>query len=61
MTRAKEELFLIHSRNRFLYGQRLSPLPSPFIREIPEELIQNKVVPDKIKKEQEQEKQLGLF
>jgi superfamily I DNA/RNA helicase len=61
MTRAKDEIFLLHARNRFLYGQRLSPLPSPFLGEIPKELIQSNVVPDRIKKERPEEKQLGLF
>lgn len=60
MTRAKDELFLIHARSRFLYGQRLSQSPSPFIKEIPEELIKTIKMPDmprKAKKEQ----QAGLF
>lgn len=61
MTRAKDELFLLHARNRFLYGQRLSPLPSPFLGEIPGGLTQAGVVPERRKKEQKQEEQLGLF
>ncbi len=60
MTRAKDELFLIHSRNRFLYGQRLTPSPSPFLGEIPDEFIQSRFVPDRIKKQKEDE-QMGLF
>jgi ATP-dependent exoDNAse (exonuclease V) beta subunit len=51
MTRAKDELFLIHARSRFLYGQRLNPSPSPFLTEIPEKYIQVSVVPDKEKTE----------
>jgi len=61
MTRAKEELFLLHVRNRFLYGQRISLLPSPFLKEIPDDLINNSVVPDKLKKKKEPDKQMGLF
>ncbi len=61
MTRAKEELFLLHVRSRFLYGQRLSPSPSPFLREIPDEIKENIVVPDKVKKKKEPDKQMGLF
>ncbi|MBI3593207.1 MAG: ATP-binding domain-containing protein, partial [Nitrospirae bacterium] len=34
MTRAKDELFLIHARNRFLYGQRLEQSPASFLKEI---------------------------
>jgi DNA helicase-2/ATP-dependent DNA helicase PcrA len=61
MTRAKEELFLLHVRSRFLYGQRLSPSPSPFLGEIPDEIKKNIVVPDKVKKKKEPDKQMGLF
>ncbi|HXY62249.1 MAG TPA: ATP-dependent helicase [Nitrospirota bacterium] len=61
MTRAKEELFLLHVRNRFLYGQRLSPLPSPFLMEIPDTLIERITVPDKVKRTKEQDTQMGLF
>jgi DNA helicase-2/ATP-dependent DNA helicase PcrA len=60
MTRAKDELLLLHARNRFLYGQRLMPAPSPFLREVPEEFVWNKVFPDKVKK-QKQDSQPGLF
>jgi superfamily I DNA/RNA helicase len=60
MTRARDELFLLHARNRFLYGERLSPSPSPFLGEIPEEFIQKKVIPDRVKKPKE-DSQMGLF
>jgi DNA helicase II / ATP-dependent DNA helicase PcrA len=61
MTRAKDELFLLHSRRRFLYGQQLTPSPSPFLSEIPGKFIGVSIVPDRVKKEKEQEQQLGLF
>jgi DNA helicase-2/ATP-dependent DNA helicase PcrA len=61
MTRAKNELFLIHSRSRFLYGQRRDPSPSPFLSEIPEKYIQVSVVPDREKKQKEKDSQLRLF
>jgi DNA helicase-2/ATP-dependent DNA helicase PcrA len=57
MTRAMDELFLIHTRKRFLYGQRLDQVSSPFIIELPEELITKRYIPDRIKKD----KQIGLF
>jgi len=60
MTRAKDELFLIHARSRFLYGQRNTQSPSPFLREIPAECIETRVVPDRIKKEKKNN-QMGLF
>jgi superfamily I DNA/RNA helicase len=61
MTRAKEELFLLHVRNRFLYGQRLAPTPSPFLQEIPHDLVETVVVPDRVIKKKEPDKQMGLF
>jgi superfamily I DNA/RNA helicase len=50
MTRAKEELLLLHARSRFLYGQRLSGAPSPFLSEIPPHLIKVRSITDKKKK-----------
>ena len=61
MTRAKDELHLIHARNRFLYGRRLAPSPSPFIEEIPEKFISSIAVHDRVKKQNEPDRQLGLF
>ena len=60
MTRAKDELFLLHSRIRFLYGRKLTPEPSLFLGEIPSELKDNKLVPDR-KKKQSENAQMGLF
>lgn len=61
MTRAKDELFLLHARHRFLYGQSRSPLPSPFLADIHNDLVAKTVIPDRVKKQREQDKQLGLF
>ncbi len=60
MTRAMDELFLIHARRRFMYGQRLAQPPSPFIKEIPEEFIYRRIVPDREKK-RPRDPQMGLF
>jgi len=60
MTRAMDELFLLHARNRFLYGRRLLQSPSPFLREIPEESVRSIFVPDRVKKGKK-ERQTGLF
>jgi DNA helicase II / ATP-dependent DNA helicase PcrA len=60
MTRAREELFLLHARNRTVYGQRLARSVSPFVDEIPEEFLVRKVVPDRPKKGKEN-KQMKLF
>jgi DNA helicase-2/ATP-dependent DNA helicase PcrA len=60
MTRAMDELFLIHTRSRYLYGQKMAQVPSPFIIELPEDLIAKRYMPDRIKKTKE-DKQIGLF
>lgn len=60
MTRAMDELFLMHTRSRFLYGQRMAQVPSPFIIEFPDELITKRYIPDRIKKTTK-DKQIGLF
>jgi DNA helicase-2/ATP-dependent DNA helicase PcrA len=60
MTRAMDELFLIHTRSRFLYGQRMAQNPSPFLRELEEGLITKRHMPDRIKKTKK-DKQIGLF
>ncbi len=61
MTRAKERLFLLHARNRFLYGQSLGQKTSPFIKEIPSGFIESRTVADKVKKEKPEDRQMGLF
>jgi DNA helicase-2/ATP-dependent DNA helicase PcrA len=61
MTRARDELFLLHARDRFLYGRRLAPSPSPFVKEISEEYNERRVIAGKIKKLKPEEKQMGLF
>jgi superfamily I DNA/RNA helicase len=61
MTRAKDELLILHSRRRYLYGQRLSPVPSPFLADIPGSLVKCMVVPNKVKKHKALDRQLGLF
>ncbi len=60
MTRAIDELFLIHTRKRFLYGQRLAQKPSPFLTELTEEFTIEKYIPDRIKRIKK-DNQIGLF
>jgi len=60
MTRAMDELFLVYARKRFMYGQRMNQLPSPFLKEIPGQFIASRFIPDKIKKAKKDE-QMGLF
>ncbi len=60
MTRARDELFLIHGRSRFRHGRMLIQPPSPFLCEIPEEYIRKITIPDRAKKSN-QKKQMKLF
>jgi len=41
MTRARERLYLLNARRRYLFGQEQSNLPSRFLRDIPAELIED--------------------
>jgi len=59
MTRAKEELLIVHARRRLLYGHALSGSPSPFLSEIPEALVRRESVPDKGRNKGG--RQMGLF
>lgn len=59
MTRARDELFLLHARKRFLYGQTLKLPPSSFINEIPERFINKRFIPESLKKQINQQR--GLF
>jgi superfamily I DNA/RNA helicase len=60
MTRAKDELFLLHARSRFLYGRRLTGNPSPFLSEIPAEFVHCETIRDKPSKPK-RGKQMDLF
>jgi len=39
LTRARDQVFLSHCRQRVLFGRRVKPGPSPFLRDIPERLL----------------------
>jgi DNA helicase-2/ATP-dependent DNA helicase PcrA len=39
MTRARERLYLLNARRRYLFGQEQSNMPSRFLKEIPAELL----------------------
>ena len=41
ITRAKRELYILHTNSRMLYGRTQYNPPSRFLKEIPEELIEN--------------------
>lgn len=57
MTRAMDELIIIHTRSRFLNGKKLSLPVSSFLKEIPEEFVVTK----KIHPKKDRPLQTGLF
>ncbi|MDW7972872.1 MAG: ATP-dependent helicase [Thermodesulfovibrio sp.] len=57
MTRAMDELIIIHAKNRFINGRRISLPISSFIKEIPSEFIEIR----KIRQKKNKVKQKGLF
>ncbi|MBF0521679.1 MAG: ATP-dependent helicase [Candidatus Omnitrophica bacterium] len=60
MTRAKEKLYCIYAKQRFLFGKSMRNAISPFVLDIEEKLKQYEKTEFKFKKEKE-EKQLDLF
>ncbi|MHC4946589.1 MAG: ATP-dependent helicase [Planctomycetota bacterium] len=62
MTRAESELYLIRARKRFLFGKRLEGKPSPFLKDISDDLIRFVREAAKPKKEKKKEDgQMKLF
>ena len=62
MTRAQQQLVLLHARKRVLYGQRMENEPSPFLNDIADTLKELKAMAGrKPKKEQPEELQMSLF
>lgn len=59
ITRAKERLYLINTRSRRLWGRTVDAAASPFLKEIPEELV--KRISIEKKKAQRRPVQKGLF
>jgi len=45
ITRAKDELFILHTKERMLYGRTGANPPSRFLKEIPEELLELPTIP----------------
>ncbi|HVN23019.1 MAG TPA: UvrD-helicase domain-containing protein [Syntrophorhabdales bacterium] len=60
MTRAKDELLLLHARKRMIYGRVLSRVSSRFVREIPKEFVIAESLQEKPKKPKPPQ-QPGLF
>ena len=43
VTRAEQDLYLLHARQRLLYGEYLTNVPSQFLEDIPAELVERNV------------------
>ena len=63
MTRAREQLILLHTANRFLFGKRQQNMPSRFLHDIEQALKEFKAMPalKRLKKDDVEDKQLRLF
>lgn len=61
MTRAQKRLFLLHSRNRFLFGKREKCSPSPFLSDIETALKRSRESFGGKKKIKKSDSQLELF
>jgi len=61
MTRAENELIMLHVRTRFLYGRRRTLGPSPFLNELPARFINHTDVPDKNRKRTKTDRQIKLL
>ncbi len=60
ITRAREELHLVHAWQRVLYGSYMYNPPSRFIREIPESLVRREGVSQEDNEQEELRDQAGL-
>ncbi|WP_443029129.1 DNA helicase PcrA [Spirulina sp. CS-785/01] len=56
ITRAQEQLFLTHARERYFWGSRETCIPSQFLQELPEELIARNVKQMRVRKSRPQSK-----
>jgi superfamily I DNA/RNA helicase len=55
LTRARDEVVLINARSRLRFGQRIQPEVSPFVRDIPEDLLdRERIEPERKEKPAEQ-------
>lgn len=61
MTRARQRLYLIHSRNRTLFGQHRRPQPSRFLNDIEKSLKRSQNGLDGSNKKKKADNQLSLF
>ena len=61
LTRAKEQVFLLHCRSRFLFGGRHDREPSRFLQEFDDSLKDATVMPDRPRRSKPEPEQLSLL
>jgi DNA helicase-2/ATP-dependent DNA helicase PcrA len=59
ITRAKRKLYLLLTKSRLIYGRREQNPPSPFLEDLPEELLERRHL--YFKKKKVRERQLNLW
>lgn len=60
ITRAREELFMTYAGERFRFKEFIRCVPSPFLREIPDDICERNV-PDDLKKEASEDEKLKAY
>lgn len=61
LTRAKERVWLLHCRSRFLFGERRDREPSRFLQEFDDSLKETTVMPDRPRRSKPEPEQLSLL
>ena len=61
LTRAKERVWLLHCRSRFLFGERRDRDPSRFLQEFDESLKETTIMPDRPRRSKPEPEQLSLL
>ncbi|MYG41244.1 MAG: AAA family ATPase [Nitrospira sp. SB0677_bin_15] len=61
LTRAKERVWLLNCRSRFLFGERRDREPSRFLQEFDDSLKETTIMPDRPRRSKPEPKQLSLL
>ena len=60
ITRAREELYMTYAGERFRFKEFIRCVPSPFLREVPEDICERNV-PEDLKKEVSEEEKMKAY
>ena len=61
LTRAKERVWLLNCRSRFLFGERRDREPSRFLQEFDDNLKETTIMPDRPRRSKPEPEQLSLL